>query len=192
MRWASKTTSWAQPDGFWSNTVKSISGKAPHPPHPAYAKAAGGVGAASAGAGAGGLISGLLMLLARQAWGTCWPSSREQGKELQPPGSRLHRSMCPYVNTAASRAGLDLRVPLGLTDSVNISPGMLWRPQKVRLHLEAWGGLLQQTVSETSGHPALLPVYSQPMGTGIFFNITNFISLPTVWRSVKNIYFPGF
>lgn len=118
--------------------------------------------------------------------------SRERSCSPPTPGSRLHRSMCPYVNTAASRAGLDLRVPLGLTDGVNISPGTLRRPQKARLHLEAQGGLLQQTVSETSRRLALLPVYSQPVGTGIFFNITDFISFPTVWRSVKNIYFPGF
>lgn len=161
MCWASKTASWAQLAGFGSNTTKSISGKAPHPPHPACAKAAGGVGAASLGAGTAEPISGPLMLLGRQAWGTCWPSGREQGKELQHPGSSLHRSTCLYVNMLASRAGLDLRVPLGLTGSVNISPGTLRGPQNVRLHLEMQGGFLQQTVSETSRRLAVVsPVLS--------------------------------
>lgn len=83
MSWASKTTGWAQPVGFGSNTVKSISSKAPRLPHPAWEKAAGNVDAAIAGAGPGGPVSGLLILLARQAWDTSF--TKQQRKELQPP-----------------------------------------------------------------------------------------------------------
>lgn len=71
--------------------LESISGKAPHPPHPACAEAAGSVGPASTG----GTLLGLLMLLARQTWGACLPSSRERScnpAQLQP--ALEHKPIC--------------------------------------------------------------------------------------------------
>lgn len=107
--------------------------------------------------GLGAPILGPLMLLARQAWGTCWLSSRE--RSCSPLSSSLHQSVCLYGNTALRDGG---------------------EAPDVGLHLAVQGGFLQQTVCETPHHLALVSMHSQPTGTGIFPDSTNAIPLPTV------------
>lgn len=182
-RWASKTTSRAQPAGFGSHMLESIRGKAPRLPHPA-AEAAGSVGPASTG----GTLLGLLMLLAKQTYDACSLKSPE--RSCTPPSSSLHWSISPYAQMGASRAGLDMGIPLGWTERVNTSPGTLWRPQKVQLHPDAREDLcssLWRIISPCTSTQVL----PNPWGPASFWT-SQISSLPTFLRYVKNIYFPGF
>lgn len=157
--------------------MKSISGKAPRFLHPAWEKAAGNVDAAIAGAGPGGPVLGLLILLARQAWDTSF--TKQQRKKLQPPWLQPAPEHMPVCKHSGQQDRSRFDNTFGLNRQCKHVPGYTMEAPESDAPPGSTG-TVSAAVSETSRHLVLVPMYTQPMATGIFFDITNFIPLPTV------------